>query len=615
MNTTTESKFAKQINKHAPAAADLKVRRWIYIPYDRYTDRTGPLTEQPPAATGIVIVESTAKALRRPYHKKKLAVLISNMRHFALEQGEKGVKVLYHWAPASHGQALLALQKSRKLPALTVMQPAERELRLDLTQAQAEGLALDIVPDTTWASTTNDFTGVYGAFKPGKSYVMDRFYRRMRQGTGILMANAKPLGGQFSYDPDNRNPYRNEVPVPPPPSFAPDAITQEVLALVEETYPHHFGHLAGFDLPCTQAENDQLWQFFLAELLPHFGRFEDAMRDDYLQLFHSKTSVALNLGRLLAMDLIRDVAAVAERDGAPLSSCEGFIRQLLGWREFMRHLHEQTDGYRLLRGHIPDEPRRVIQETSPDQTAEAKAAYATSDGHKQDDPYAGATPSALGAALPLPAAYWGVKSGLHCLDSVVAQVVEEGWSHHITRLMVLSNLANLCGFSPRELTDWFWFAYVDAYDWVVETNVLGMATYADGGLTATKPYVSGAAYINRMSNFCGHCRYDPKKSLGPDSCPFTALYWTFLERNENVLGNNFRMQMPYNTLHKKKPEELVQLRARADEAIAHLQSFKRPAYGEQGEQQGEAARRSEDGVGTLPSLPVEPKRRVRAAKR
>ena len=342
--------------------------------------------------------------------------------------------------------------------------------------------------------------------------------------------------------------------------------------MVEHTYPHHFGTSTGFDLPCTQADTDAFWHFFLAHQLESFGRFEDAMRDDHLQLFHSKTSVLLNLGRLLAMDLIRDVAAKAAEGIAPMTSCEGFIRQLLGWREFMRHLHEQTDGYRLLAGHIPQEPRQVQQEVSPDQTPEAAQAYAPA------DPYAGATPSALGAALPLPAAYWGVESGLHCLDTVVHQVIQEGWSHHITRLMVLSNLAVLCGFSPRELTDWFWFAYVDAYDWVVEPNVLGMATYADGGLTATKPYVSGAAYINRMSNFCGHCRYDPKKSLGPDSCPFTALYWTFLERQEEKLSGNFRMQMPYNTLHKKKLEELVQLRTRASEAIAHLQSFKRPEY-------------------------------------
>jgi deoxyribodipyrimidine photolyase-related protein len=284
--------------------------------------------------------------------------------------------------------------------------------------------------------------------------------------------------------------------------------------------------------------------------------------------------VLLNLGRLLAMDLIRDVAAAADEGTVPMASAEGFIRQLLGWREFMRHLHEQTDGYRLLAGHVTQEQSNRLQEVSPDQTAAAAHAYPKS-------PYDGARPSALGASLPLPAVYWGAKSGLHCMDTVVAQVIDEGWSHHITRLMVLSNLATLCGFSPRELTDWFWIAYVDAYDWVVEPNVLGMATYADGGLTATKPYVSGAAYINRMSNFCGHCQYDPKKSVGEGSCPFTALYWTFLERNEAALGHNFRMQMPYTTLRRKQPEELVQLRARAAHAIEQLQSLARPAYGKE----------------------------------
>ncbi len=303
------------------------------------------------------------------------------------------------------------------------------------------------------------------------------------------------------------------------------------------------------------------------------------MRDDQLQLFHSRTSVLVNLGRLLSADLIRDVEAAASSGAVSLSSAEGFIRQLLGWREFMRHIHEQTDGYRLLAGHVPQEHRANIQEVSPDQTPGAAQAYALPSRKKsQPDPYVGATPSALGAALPLPAVYWGVKSGLHCMDTVVEQVVRDGWSHHITRLMVLSNLATLCGFSPRELTDWFWFAYVDAYDWVVETNVLGMATYADGGLTATKPYVSGAAYINKMSNYCGHCQYDPKKSTGEGSCPFTALYWTFLERNQTVLGNNFRLQMPYNTLRKKSSQDLVQLRTRAEEAVAHLQSFARPKY-------------------------------------
>ena len=550
-------KFERLIKLAYPTARDLKSRRWIFIPYDRFTDRTGPLTDQPAEKTGIVIVESTAKAHRRPYHKKKLVLLISNMRHFALEQAARGCKVIYFFSPNSHATALLELQQTLPLPDITVMQPAERELRLDIAAATKLGLKLNIVRDTTWFSTTEDFTGVYGAYKAGRSYVMDRFYRVMRQKSGVLMQKSKPVGGQFSYDADNRNPYKGQVPIPKPLSFPPDELTLEVIDFVAREYGHHFGEIDGFDSPVTQADSDRAWTFTLEHLLPHFGPFEDAMRDDELQLFHSRTSGLVNLSRLLPAQMIAETAQAIDDGRVPLASGEGFIRQLMGWREFMRHLHEQTDGYRVLAGTIPQETKKL---------------------NKKADPYAGAVPTALGATLPLPAAYWGVKSGLHCLDTVVAQVVQEGWSHHITRLMVLSNLATLCGFSPRELTDWFWFAYVDAYDWVVETNVLGMATYADGGLTATKPYVSGAAYINRMSNYCGHCQYDPKRSTGEGSCPFTALYWTFLERNEAVLSGNFRMQMPYNTLRKKSGPELVQLRARSDEAVAHLQSFAMPEY-------------------------------------
>jgi deoxyribodipyrimidine photolyase-related protein len=258
----------------------------------------------------------------------------------------------------------------------------------------------------------------------------------------------------------------------------------------------------------------------------------------------------MNLSRILPAQVVKDVVEAHARGDVALASAEGFVRQILGWREFMRHVHRVTDGFRNLDVH----------------------------SEKPKPHNAGATPSALGATLPLPAVYWGVKSGLNCIDTVVQQVIEEGWSHHITRLMVLSNLATLCGFSPRELCDWFWFAYVDAYDWVVEPNVLGLSTYADGGVTATKPYVSGAAYINRMSDYCGKCQYDPKKALGEHSCPFTALYWTFLDQHRGELGNNPRLAMPYRTLEKKNASERQQLRERAQEATERLIAAPYPKY-------------------------------------
>jgi deoxyribodipyrimidine photolyase-related protein len=545
--------FLPQITKAQPTKSDTQRRRWIYIPYDRLTDRTGPLFDTDPTQCGIVMVESLEKGMRRPYHKKKLALLLSNERHFALEQAARGVKVIYVFTEKSFGDGLLQAQEEHALKQITLMRPAERELCLDLKQAQQKGLRLEEVEDSTWLTTEVEFDEVFGinqTTRP-KSFLMDRFYRAMRKRTGLLMESGKPIGGKFSYDQENRKPYRSQVLVPERPRYAPDELTVEVLNLVAKQFPAHFGSLDSFDLPVTTNDCQQTWKFAREHLLPYFGPWEDAMVSNQPDLFHSKISALMNLSRVLPREAVNDVAAAYAQRKIPLASAEGFIRQVLGWREFMRHVHRATDGYRDLQ--VPYE----------------KAAKGM---------YAGATPTALNATRPLPAAYWGVPSGLNCLDTVVRQVVNEGWSHHITRLMVLSNLATLCGFSPRELTDWFWIAYVDAYDWVVEPNVLGMSTYGDGGVTATKPYVSGAAYINRMSDYCKGCKFDPTRSTGEGSCPFTALYWSFLERNSDRLGSNQRLAMPYATLHKKTAGERKALRARAAEAIEDLANLPRPVY-------------------------------------
>ncbi len=537
--------FDQQIRCALPAADDIHHRRWVYVPYDRLTHYTGPMSEQPAGATGLVMTEALDKARRRPYHKQKLALILSAQRHFALEQAARGVKVVYVFTDRIFADGLLEAQKGFHLPELTLMRPAEREHRLDMEEAVRRGVKLRQVQDTTWLSTDEDFDRVY---KPGtRSYLMDRFYRAMRKKTGILMRGGQPVGGKFSYDAENRQSYHGDPPVPARPAFPPDAITREAMELVESEFPAHFGRLEGFDLPVTQADARLAWRFALDHLLPVFGPYEDAMSTREPDMFHSKMSPLLNISLLLPGEVLEDVVRAADSGLIPLSSAEGFIRQILGWREFMRHIHRVTDGYRNI--NAPCEPR-----------PEPKGAYD------------GATPSALGASRRLPAAYWGVASGLNCLDTVVRQVLSEGWSHHINRLMVLSNLATLCGVSPRALTDWFWIAYVDAYDWVVEPNVLGMGTFGDGGVTATKPYVSGAAYINRMSDYCGQCRFNPKKTTGEDSCPFTALYWTFLERNAELLAGNPRLAMPYVTLRRKPAAERKALRQRAEQAIAELEA-------------------------------------------
>ncbi len=544
-----------------PTALESARRTWVFVPYDRLNDRLSMIAGDPSA--GLIFVESHAKGKARPYHRKKVMLVLSNQRHFALEQLELGRPVIYRNAPESFGEQLRRIQNELGLGPIRACQPAERELRTDLNKAEQAGLKLTYVPDSAWLSSQDDWSTVFGKPVRGRQYLMERFYRHMRVKSGLLMEpDGSFAGGRLSYDDQNRERYRGQIPVPTRPSYPPDWITLEVLEMIDRLTPHTVGRAEGFDYPVTARDVRELWEFALKRLLPFFGPYEDAMDSAEPILFHSAMSGLLNLSRLLPGEMLQDVEQQYRAGKIPLASAEGFVRQILGWREFMRHIHRVTDGFRSL-PQVPD-PVENFSANGYSHLLVKKITPA--------EPDRPATPSALDAHLPLPPVYWGERSRLFCVDTVVAQVMANGWSHHITRLMVLSNLAVLCGFSPRELTDWFWVSYVDAYDWVVEPNVLGMATFADGGLTATKPYVSGAAYINRMSDFCGKCELDPKKSTGPDSCPFTALYWSFLERHSELLGSNQRMRMPYNTLRKKSADERAALRARAGRAVRQLEA-------------------------------------------
>ncbi len=539
------SRFRRALADRQPDPAG---RRWIVVPYDQLSDQIGPLSREDPRRLGLVVVENPWKAARRPYHKQKLALVLANLRHFALEQAARGVAIRHIVASGPYRTALEPL--IAEVGPLRVMEPAERELRIDLAPLVVAG-GVTVIPHEGWLTGAADFDA---SQRPGSPWRMDAFYRHVRRRTGILMHAGKPVGGKFSYDPANRSAWPGDPPAPPPLRFAPDSVTEEVGSLVEATFARHPGRLDLAALPTTLEDAEGLWTWAKRACLPDFGPFEDAMSTRSSGLFHTRISALLNLHRLLPARVVADVAAMR----LPLQSQEGFIRQVLGWREFTRHVHAATDGFRRLPGGAPPIAGRPgdggyarwAGQTWGDGLRPA-AGRRTAAGSKRStprdrDPDGGAMPAVLGASAPLPPTFWGVPSGLACLDRVVADVWAEAYSHHITRLMVLANLATLLDVSPRELTDWFWVAFADAYDWVVEPNVIGMGTYAVGDLMTTKPYVAGAAYIARMSDYCATCRFDPKTT-----CPITPLYWAFLARHEMRLRDNPRLRLPLQALRKR----------------------------------------------------------------
>jgi deoxyribodipyrimidine photolyase-related protein len=524
-----KSVFKKKL---AQSGVDPEGRQWLFVPYDQLTDAIGPLSGEDPKRLGIVVVETAWKAGRRPYHKQKLALILANLRHFALEQAARGVAVKHVVSDGSYASALESLIP--ELGPLRVMTPAERELRADLQPLKEKG-GLVFLPHQGWLTTPEQFEK---SLPKGPPWRMDAFYRYVRRDSGILMAGRKPVGGKFSFDAENRQPWRGDPPPPEPSGFPIDAVKEEVGALIEVHFAHHPGRLDVNRLPATAADAASLWSWAKEACLPHFGPYEDAMTVASQTLFHTRISALLNIHRLLPVRVVSE----AEQMDIPFPSKEGFIRQVLGWREFVRHVHVRTDGFREGRRgpkHASKKPgdggyERWFKKAWP------------STGAEPGGPDGGAEPNFLACETPLPPCYWGEASGLACLDHVVAGVWGEGYGHHITRLMILSNLATLLDVRPRQLTDWFWIAYTDAYDWVVEPNVLGMGTFSLGDLMTTKPYVSGAAYINRMSDFCKTCTFHPKKD-----CPITPLYWAFLDRHKKKLQNNPRMKIPLASLKRR----------------------------------------------------------------
>jgi deoxyribodipyrimidine photolyase-related protein len=373
--------------------------------------------------------------------------------------------------------------------------------------AKANGVELEIRPDRHFLCSREQFAAYAG---DRRRLRMEFFYREMRRSTGVLMQRGKPAGGAWNYDAQNRIGFgaAGPDPLPCPKGFSPDATTKEVIRLVNRRFADHPGSLSRFDWPVTAVQAAEALKDFIETRLPAFGEYQDAMWADSPWLYHSRLSCALNLKLLDPRAVLPAVESAWRSKQAPLNAVEGFIRQILGWREYVRGIHWQF---------MPEYRDR----------------------------------NALGASHPLPSFYWTGDTEMRCLRQAIGQTLTYGYAHHIQRLMVTGLFSLLLGVNPVEVHKWYLAIYVDAVEWVELPNVIGMSQFADGGIMASKPYAATGKYIQRMSNYCHGCRYDPGQAEGENACPFTALYWAFLARNEAKLRANPRMQMQLKNLYQR----------------------------------------------------------------
>ena len=500
-----------------PPPSEVKV--WVWLSYDQLNLALLKHIERTHVPLGIVLIESEAKGKSRPYHKQKLASLLSSQRHFAVEAQANGYPVHYITTREGYAEALEAL--SQTLGPIHCIAHAERSTRVEIEPLIAKG-QLVRHSHTGWLTSRSLFLKSVGNTPP---FRMDSFYRNVRKTTGWLMHDGKPIGEKYSFDEANRKFWKGDPAAPVPPVYPLDEIDEEVQQIVERVFSEHPGDVDLTQFPTTQEDLAQA-KAFAKVCLHHFGTYEDAMSSKNRGLFHTRMAPLLNLHRVLP----QEAAALALTSEAALNNTEGFLRQLI-WREYVHHVHEVTDGFRTL---------DVNRSTSRRDANWFETAPIDPELH----------PNHLQQNYPLPQAYWGEKSGLACLDASVSSVMEEGWTHHIPRLMVLSNIAHLLDVNPRELTDWFHVAFIDAYDWVVEPNVLGMGTFATGSAMMTKPYVAGSAYINRMSDHCSTCDFHPKKT-----CPISRMYWAYLARHAPAFSGNHRLSMAMRNVEKRSEEQ------------------------------------------------------------
>ncbi|WP_164155659.1 cryptochrome/photolyase family protein [Sandarakinorhabdus rubra] len=477
------------------------------------------------ASAVVLMMEVAEEAAYVPHHPQKIALFFSAMRHFAEELRAAGWRVDYVTLddPANTGDFTGEVTRAAdRLCATRIVALKAGEWRV--LEAQQGWPNVTLLDDDRFLCSIDAFADWA---RPRKRLVMEDFYRLMRRQTGLLMDGDQPVGGQWNFDADNRKSVPKGHRFVAPIRFAPDAITADVLALVASRFGNHFGSTVSFGWPVTRADALTALDDFITHRLAGFGDYQDAMVTGEDVLNHSLLSPALNLGLLSPLEVCRAAEAAFHAGTAPLNAVEGFIRQILGWREYVRGLYWFA---------------------GPDYTAR----------------------NHLGATRPLPALFWGAPTDLRCLSEAVDATRRNAMAHHIQRLMILGNFAMLVGTDPAEVHRWYLAVYADAIEWVEAPNVIGMSQFADGGLMATKPYAAGGAYVNRMSDHCKTCRYDVKQRTGPNACPLNSLYWDFLARHEERLSGNQRLWRMYDGWRRFSPDEQARIRAQASTFLARL---------------------------------------------
>jgi deoxyribodipyrimidine photolyase-related protein len=491
----------------------------VWITGDQCSPSNSALAGLEKRDTVVLFVESLARSRSLPYHKRKLVLIFAAMRGFADDLRAAGWRVDYRAAQDDYDTPLADHIANYAPTRFRTMQQTQFGLTERLAaDVAAFGLPMEVTPHTNFISTADEFADLFA--RGQKRVTMETFYRRMRMKTGLLVDGGEPEGGSWNLDAENRLRPKRGMQFPPEPVVPLRPHVRDAIALVEERFADHPGTIGTFDIPTTRADALAYAGDFFEHRLDLFGPYEDAMLAGEPRLYHSKLSAAINVGLLHPLELA-ERAELAYRSGrVRLASAEGFIRQLIGWREFIWQTYWRT---------MPEYRSR----------------------------------NALDATLPVPAQYRDGETQMRCQSESLRSVFELGWAHHIQRLMILGNFALIAGIDPQAMTDWFLYMFVDGFDWVMVPNVIGMTLHADGGLVGTKPYAASANYINSMSDYCGGCAYDPKKTVGTNACPYNALYWDFIARNEARFAKNTRMSLPLRNWLRRDDEDKSAIRAQA----------------------------------------------------